>query len=70
VQADLWFWLAANAPGAGVDDARNLAQIDQAAHAAGIEPPELARAASAIADAHAGQPLYEKLRSVFAAVRH
>ena len=70
VQAEIWFWLAANAPGSGVDDARNLEQIELAVRAAGLPRDDLARAADAIADARPGQPLYEKLRAAFATAQH
>jgi len=66
-QADVWFWLAANAPGSDADDARNLEQIDEAVRTYGVPRADLERIAIAIADAHAGQLLYEKLRIAFAA---
>jgi hypothetical protein len=65
-QADVWFWLAANAPGSDADDARNLEQLDDAVRNFGVPRADLERVALAIADAHAGQPLYEKLRIAFA----
>ena len=70
VQADVWFWLAANAPGSDIDDARNLEQIELAVRDAGLPREDLERAATAIADAHPGQPLYEKLRAAFATAQH
>jgi hypothetical protein len=70
VQAELWFWLAANAPGSDIDDARNLEQIELAVREAGLPREDLERAATAIADAHPGQALYEKLRAAFTTAQH
>jgi hypothetical protein len=70
VQAEIWFWLAANAPGSDIDDARNLEQIELAVRETGLPREDLERAATAIADAHPGQPLYEKLRGAFTTAQH
>ena len=65
-QAWAWFWLAAHAPGAWMDEQANLHQVAQVAKRASLPQSELARAANEVADAHRGVPLYEEMRQVLA----
>jgi tetratricopeptide (TPR) repeat protein len=61
-QSYVWFWLAAHSPGAAPIDQGNFEQVAEVVRRTDLPPAEILRAATAIADARRGDPLYELMR--------